>query len=208
MKKPLKTTDAMQQWLDGMKSGILRPNVNKLYSPENRFNEMLTLSYPVLSHYDKHVLAMTREKLDSKSDIAAELGWRDWQIEQLLKRVQDLKILNDLLTETGLSVHKSNSETSAQRTLSRLGYTDNGGEEWTPPLGKPPRFDLIDELRKEIAELKSQKHINEIKAQAIEEAVKKADRETYIGVTGGDFPPQKQYRAEILAFANNLRSKK
>ncbi|MWN30961.1 MULTISPECIES: hypothetical protein [unclassified Gilliamella] len=115
--------------------------------------------------------------------------------------------LGNLLTETGLSVHKNNSETSAQRTLSRLGYTDNGGEEWTPPLGKPPKFDLIDELRKEIAELKSQKHINEIKAMGIEEAVNNADNETYIGVTDGEFPPQKQYRAEILVFADNLRGK-
>ncbi|OCG35691.1 MULTISPECIES: DUF3850 domain-containing protein [unclassified Gilliamella] len=115
--------------------------------------------------------------------------------------------IDNLLTKTGLSAHKSNSETSAQRTLSRLGYTDNGGEEWTPPLGKPPRFDLIDELRKEIAELKSQKHINEIKAQGIEEAVKNADNQTYIGVTGGEFSPQKQYRAEILVFADNLRGK-
>ncbi|OCG66303.1 hypothetical protein A9G41_12990 [Gilliamella sp. Nev5-1] len=54
---------------------------------------------------------------------------------------------------------------------------------------------------------KSQKHINEIKAQAIEEAVKKADNETYIGVVGSDFPPQKQYKAEILAFADSLRLK-
>ncbi|MWN90987.1 hypothetical protein GQ597_09760 [Gilliamella sp. Pra-s65] len=91
MKKPLKTTDAMQRWMDGINSGILRPNVDKLYSPENRFNEMFTLSYPVLSHYDKHVLAMTREKLDSKSDIAAELGWRDWQIEQLNERIKELE---------------------------------------------------------------------------------------------------------------------
>lgn len=53
----------------------------------------------------------------------------------------------------------------------------------------------------------SQKHINEIKAQAIKEAVKHADGETYIGVTGGEFPPQKQYRAEILVFADNLRGK-
>lgn len=53
----------------------------------------------------------------------------------------------------------------------------------------------------------SQKHINEIKAQAIKEAVKHADGETYISVTGGEFPPQKQYRAEILVFADNLRGK-
>ena len=123
MKKTLKTTDAIQKWLDGINSGILRPHVDKLYAPENRFIEMLTLGHPVLSHYDKHISAMTREKLDSKSDIAAELGWRDWQIEQLNERIK---------------------------------------------------------------ELKSQKHIS---------------------VTEGACPPQKQYRANIVAFFNNLRGK-
>lgn len=157
MKKPLKTTDAIGKWMDGINSGILQTNVdidatktksnvatNNLYEPENRFNEMFTLGHPVLNHYDKHISAMTREKLDSKSEIAAELGWRDWQIERLNERIK---------------------------------------------------------------ELESQKHINEIKAQGIDEAIKRADNETYIGVVGGDFPPQKQYRAEILVFANNLRLK-
>lgn len=32
------------------------------------------------NHYCRHVDHMTREKLHSKSDIAAELGWRDMQI--------------------------------------------------------------------------------------------------------------------------------
>jgi len=52
--------------------------------------------------------------------------------------------------------------------------------------------------------------IDEIKAQGIEEAVKKADSETYINLVGKEFPPQQQYRAELLAYAsslkNNLRS--
>ena len=34
-------------------------------------------------YYIKHVSAMTGEKLHSKSDIAAELGWRDMQIDIL-----------------------------------------------------------------------------------------------------------------------------
>jgi hypothetical protein len=42
---------------------------------------------------------------------------------------------------------------SAAKTLSRLGYTDNGGELWKPPLGKKPDFDLIDQLRAEIERL-------------------------------------------------------
>lgn len=35
------------------------------------------------NHYCRHVSAMTREQLHSKSDIAAELGWRDMQIAEL-----------------------------------------------------------------------------------------------------------------------------
>jgi hypothetical protein len=34
-------------------------------------------------HYCRHVMAMTREDLHGKSDIAAELAWRDWRIAQL-----------------------------------------------------------------------------------------------------------------------------
>ncbi|MCG7948021.1 MAG: hypothetical protein N0C84_16900 [Candidatus Thiodiazotropha taylori] len=33
--------------------------------------------------YTRHAMAMTEEGLHEKSDIAAELGWRDQQIEQL-----------------------------------------------------------------------------------------------------------------------------
>lgn len=35
------------------------------------------------NHYIRHVDHMTREKLHSKSDIAAELGWRDMQIAEI-----------------------------------------------------------------------------------------------------------------------------
>lgn len=35
------------------------------------------------NHYCRHVDHMTREKLHSKSDIAAELGWRDMQVAKL-----------------------------------------------------------------------------------------------------------------------------
>lgn len=34
-------------------------------------------------YYIRHVSAMTGEKLHSKSDIAAELGWRDREIDRL-----------------------------------------------------------------------------------------------------------------------------
>ena len=39
--------------------------------------------------YCKHINAMTTEDLYSKSDIAAELAWRDVQIEQLTKELEE-----------------------------------------------------------------------------------------------------------------------
>lgn len=39
------------------------------------------------NHYCRHVSAMTREGLHSKSDIAAELGWRDMKIAALQQKM-------------------------------------------------------------------------------------------------------------------------
>ena len=38
-------------------------------------------------HYVRHVAAMTAEGLHAKSDIAAELGARDWAIAKLLDAI-------------------------------------------------------------------------------------------------------------------------
>lgn len=38
-------------------------------------------------YYMRHVMAMTGEQLHSKGDIAAELGWRDMQIDALQKEL-------------------------------------------------------------------------------------------------------------------------
>lgn len=42
---------------------------------------------------------------------------------------------------------------SLKNQLIRIGYTDNGGELMRPPLGKPPRFDLYDDLKNSLNEL-------------------------------------------------------
>lgn len=44
----------------------------------------------IMAHYAKHVQAMTAEGLHEKSDIAAELAWRDAQIEGLRNAAVDL----------------------------------------------------------------------------------------------------------------------
>lgn len=37
--------------------------------------------------------------------------------------------------------------------LIKLGFTDNGGELMKPPLGKPPKFDLLDVFQAKVEEL-------------------------------------------------------
>jgi hypothetical protein len=44
---------------------------------------------------------------------------------------------------------------SAAKTLERLGYRDNGGELWKPPLGQKPDFSLMDQLKAENEALRS-----------------------------------------------------
>lgn len=44
-------------------------------------------------HYFRHVMAMTHEGLHSKSDIAAELGHRDLQIQQLTAQLEKAKAI-------------------------------------------------------------------------------------------------------------------
>lgn len=70
-------------------------------------------------YYIRHVSAMTKEGLNSKSDIAAELAFRDMQIDQFKQRV------NQLLTErnaTGLAIDNALSGVLPDRhgLLSRL----------------------------------------------------------------------------------------
>lgn len=50
-------------------------------------------------YYFRHVLAMTADGLHSKSDIAAELGWRDMQIDALQEQVREMAELEALLRE-------------------------------------------------------------------------------------------------------------
>lgn len=48
-------------------------------------------------HYTRHVLAMTREQLHDKAAIAAELAYRDAEIERLQKDVSNRDLLIEAL---------------------------------------------------------------------------------------------------------------
>lgn len=54
----------------------------------------------------------------------------------------------------------------ALRTLRKLGYAYYGGDEWKPPIGQPPNFNLIDSLNERITELESDSHIWKIRNEA------------------------------------------
>ncbi len=47
------------------------------------------------NYYFKHVDAMTGEGLHSKSDIAAELGYRDKKYDDLMEEIRMLRCLED-----------------------------------------------------------------------------------------------------------------
>lgn len=102
--------------------------LKKLYDTENRFNEMFALGHPILSHYDRHVLAMTRENLDSKSDIALELGWRDWQIEQLNERIKEIEQIQEKNETKQYFCYYDNNEIIEQNTLIVIVRGENAEE--------------------------------------------------------------------------------
>jgi len=56
-------------------------------------------------YYYKHVSAMTDENLHSKTDIAAELAWRDYLIELNIKQINKLKdVVQYLEEDNGVSI--------------------------------------------------------------------------------------------------------
>lgn len=60
------------------------------------------------NYYSRHISAMTGEKLHSKSDIAAELAWRDARIDELTAHAERLNAklgeIQDALYGQGLQV--------------------------------------------------------------------------------------------------------
>lgn len=77
---------------------------------------------------------------------------------------------------------------AAKATLERLGYTDNGGQLWKPPIGKKPDFDLIDQLKAENFDLHAtlQAAKGEIERLKAENESLRKDAERYLFLRDGD----------------------
>lgn len=81
--------------------------------------------------YVDHVGAMTSEGLHSKSDIAAELAWRDLRIHDLAKRLEEVTDVADAL---GDSVSRLSAKVSHREELLATAYQLAG------LVGAPLRF--------------------------------------------------------------------
>jgi len=58
-------------------------------------------------YYMRHVMAMTSERLDSKSKIAAELAFRDFTIDQMQA---ELDVLREMVEASGQDLPHFNKE--------------------------------------------------------------------------------------------------
>ena len=72
------------------------------------------------NYYIRHVEAMTGEGLYAKSDIAAELGWRDREIDRAEQREMDHKDTIKRLTDEKAELVK---------VLKKIGYATLTGQE-------------------------------------------------------------------------------
>ena len=72
------------------------------------------------------------------------------KIKNQLKNFDTVVLRED---EANALVEALEKAQNAKRTLESLGYTDNGGELWKPPVGPKPNFSLMDSYRRRVAEL-------------------------------------------------------
>ena len=82
---------------------------------------------------------------------------------------------------------------AAIATLTSLGYTWIGGEQWKPPIGKAPDFNLLDAKNARIAELEDQ-------LAAAPQAVQKCEGCNGHGLVGGLLPGDGGYESEECPF--------
>lgn len=89
------------------------------------------------NYYSRHIQAMTAEQLESKSDIAAELAWRDYQIEAMGGADIRVDFTDD---DTGTNVDiKSNRKLlrlprSGEEVMDYIGIVEDI-DGWDPSLG-------------------------------------------------------------------------
>lgn len=112
-------------------------------------------------HYSKHVQAMTSENLFSKSDIAAELAFRDKQIEEMDKEFQELhyKLVKSESHNVNLTHHYKGKIAELESKLKQV-HKDLGcelrdpyGTIWEHASKLESRVAELEEVARQAAEL-------------------------------------------------------
>lgn len=80
------------------------------------------------NHYCRHVDHMTRESLHSKSDIAAELGWRDMQIAALQQKLDAVLAEVVAIREQSGAVYSAGYRHGHLNTVDGCAYEPADGE--------------------------------------------------------------------------------
>lgn len=81
---------------------------------------------------------------------------------------------------------------AAVNTLQSLGYTYHGAEQWKPPTGKAPDFDLVDQLR---ALQEEKAALQDVAGQAVQ-LLQEVHREFVVDGHGGEFDPGEHQLAD------------
>lgn len=74
--------------------------------------------------YIRHVTAMTKEELHNKSDIAAELGWRDMRIAGLEAKCAALASELDAIVKQSEAVYEAGYNHGHLHTVDGIAYAD------------------------------------------------------------------------------------
>jgi hypothetical protein len=135
------------------------------------------------------VVMTTQERIDWMSKNDPDL-WADWMGDNSITS----RMLPCWMTENGVPLHAGSGESSAAiATLQSLGYAYNGGQHWKPPIGQAPRFDLIDDLRTQLASTEQSRRSFFDLSQDLEKRL--AERDALLRSKSGDLI---QYAARLL----------
>lgn len=116
------------------------------------------------NHYCRHVDHMTREKLHSKSDIAAELGWRDMQIAKLTAE-------RDALAAENVALRKAHPQPFGPIMMQALDAYQVKEDE-IPEQGMMDAFFILrDSIR--ISQQQTEAYLNSVRADSVEDAAKR-----------------------------------
>ena len=148
------------------------------------------------SNYGKHVSAMTGEQLHSKSDIAAELAYRDDLIEQLQQRAGELESENQAMV-AHIEVMADEITGIINDSVGLAGYHMNG------EIASWQEFDIED-----ILEQSPQTSLAEVRAKQAEESFVAGYKAAWLNhvETSEPEPPSDWVKSGSTEHATKIRS--